>query len=118
MLRPTFAFGTDIQSWTFMYIPESSDLYKYAVMTSINYKDKHFCVTRDITYIKVILFITEKYVSLKSTSGLCMKPCATNLASHNLIFLILFSDENSLEPDRIGPRRCRYYITKYFSFSR
>jgi hypothetical protein len=117
MLRPTFAFGTDIQSGTFMYIPESSNSYKYAVMTSINYKDKHFCIARDIRYIKVILFITGKYVSLKSMPGLCMKPCATNLASHNLIFLIPFPDENLLEPDRIGPRRCRYYITKYFSFS-
>jgi hypothetical protein len=31
-------------------------------------------------------------------------------------FFILFPDENPLEPDRTDPRRCRYYITKYFSF--
>jgi hypothetical protein len=38
-LRPTFAFGTDISSETFMYISESSDPYKYAVTTSINCKE-------------------------------------------------------------------------------
>jgi hypothetical protein len=42
MLRLTFAFGTDIPSETFMYMSESSDPYKYAVMTSINCKDRHF----------------------------------------------------------------------------
>jgi hypothetical protein len=42
MLHPMFAFGTDIPSETFMYMSESSDQYKYAVMTSINYKDRRF----------------------------------------------------------------------------
>jgi hypothetical protein len=39
------------------------------------------------------------------------------LVSHNLIVLIPFLDETPLEPDKMGPRRCMYYITKYLFFS-
>jgi hypothetical protein len=42
MLHPTFALGTDIPSGTFVYMSESSEPYKYAVMTSMNYKDRRF----------------------------------------------------------------------------
>jgi hypothetical protein len=74
MLWPTFAFDTDISLGTFMYMSESSDLYKYAIMTFINYKDRLFCVVRDIRYQKVIPFIIREYVLLKSMSGLCVNP--------------------------------------------
>jgi hypothetical protein len=79
MLHPTFVFGTNIPSETFMYMFESSDPYKYIVTTSINCKERHFCVARDIRYQKVIPFITEEYISLKSMSGLCVNPCVTSL---------------------------------------
>jgi hypothetical protein len=42
MLRPTFAFNTYIPLGAFKYISESSDPSKYAVTTSINYKDRRF----------------------------------------------------------------------------
>jgi hypothetical protein len=74
-----FAFGRDITLGTFIYTSESSDPYKYVVMTSINYKDRHFCVARDIRYQKVILFITREYVSLKSMSEGAM--CKRNSAA-------------------------------------
>jgi hypothetical protein len=79
MVCPTFAFGINIPSETFMYMSECSDPYKYAVMISINYKDRCFYIVRDIIYHKVISFITREYVSLKSISGLYMNPCATSL---------------------------------------
>jgi hypothetical protein len=66
MLRFTFIFGTEISSGTFMYISESNDPYKYAITTSINYKDIYFCIDRDIMYQKVIPFTIGEYVSLKS----------------------------------------------------
>jgi hypothetical protein len=90
MLRPTVAFGTDIPSETFIYISESSDPYKYAVTTSINCKDRRFCVARNIRYQKVITFIIGEYVLLKSLSGLCVNPCATSLALYLIISLLSF----------------------------
>jgi hypothetical protein len=95
-----FVFGTEIPSWTFMYISESNDSYRYAVMTSINYKDRCFCIARDIKYQKVISFITAEYVSLKSTSGLCVKPCATSLTLYLItsLFLFLFKTKIHLNP--------------------
>jgi hypothetical protein len=36
MLRFAFIFGTEIPSGTFMYMSESNDPYKYAIMASIN----------------------------------------------------------------------------------
>jgi hypothetical protein len=78
MLWFAIEFGIEISSETFMYMSKSNDPYKYAVMTSINCKDRCFCIFRDIRYRKVISFITGEYVSLKSTRGLCVKPCATS----------------------------------------
>jgi hypothetical protein len=106
-----FAFGADIPSRTFMYMSESSDPYKYVLTTSINYKELCFCVVRDMRYRKVIPFITKEYVSMKPMLGLCVN------VSHNLIVLISFLNENSLEPDMMDPRRCRYHIVEYISFS-
>jgi hypothetical protein len=117
MLRHTFAFGTDIPSGTFMYISESSDPYKYVVTTSINCKDRRFLVANDIRYWKVIPFITGEYISLKSMLGLCANFCITSLALYLTTSLFSFCFLNPLEPDRIGPRRCRYYFTEYLSFS-
>jgi hypothetical protein len=45
-----------------MYISEPNDPYKYAVTTSINYRDRCFSIARDIKYQKVIPFITGEYV--------------------------------------------------------
>jgi hypothetical protein len=61
-------------------------------MTSINCNDKCFCIASDIKYQKVIPFITGEYVLLKSMPGLCVNPCATNLALYltTLLFLFLF----------------------------
>jgi hypothetical protein len=83
-----------------MYISESNDPYKYAVMTSINYKDICFCIAKDIRYQKVIPFITKEYVSLKSTLGLCVKPCATSLALYltSSLFSFLFRTKTHLNP--------------------
>jgi hypothetical protein len=90
MLRFALIFGTEIPLGTFMYMSESNDPYKYVVTTSINYKDRCFCITRDIKYQKVIPFITGYYVSLKSTLGLCIKYCATSLALYRSTSLFLF----------------------------
>jgi hypothetical protein len=100
MLHPTFAFGTDIPSGTFMYISESSDPYKYAVTTFINCKDRHFCIASDIRYRKVIPFITGEYVSLKSMSSLCVNPCATSLALYltTSLFSFRFQMKTHLNP--------------------
>jgi hypothetical protein len=75
-----------------MYISESSDSYKYAVMISINCKDRCFCIARDIKYRKVITFITGEYISLKSMSGLCVNPYAISLALYltTTLFSFLF----------------------------
>jgi hypothetical protein len=78
MLWFALEFGTEIPSGTFMYMSEYNDTYKYAITTSINCKDRCFCIARDIRYQKVIPFITGEYVSLKSTLGLYVKPCAKN----------------------------------------
>jgi hypothetical protein len=80
----------NIPSRFFMYMSKSSDPYKYAVLTSINYKDRCFCIARDIRYRKVIPFITGEYVSLKSISGLYVNPCATNLALYLMTSLFSF----------------------------
>jgi hypothetical protein len=42
MLRFVCIFRTEIPSETFMYISESSDPYKYAIMTYINCNDRYF----------------------------------------------------------------------------
>jgi hypothetical protein len=73
-----------------MYISESNDPYKYAVTTSINCKDRCFCIARDIRYQKVISLITREYILLKSTLGLYVKPCATSLALYLTTSLFLF----------------------------
>jgi hypothetical protein len=100
MLRFECIFGTEIPSGTFIYISESNDLYKYAVMTSINCKDRSFCIARDIKYQKVIPFITGEYVSLKSMLGLCVNPCAINLALYltTSLFSFLFRMNTHLNP--------------------
>jgi hypothetical protein len=85
-----FVFGTEILSGTFMYMSESNDSYKYAITTSINCKDRCFCIARDINYQNVIPLITGEHVSLKSTSGLCVKPCATSLALYLTTSLFSF----------------------------
>jgi hypothetical protein len=79
---------------------ESSNSYKYAVMTSINYKDKRFCVAIDIRYWKVIPFTIREYVSLKLLSGLCVNPCATNLALYltTSLFSFYFRMKTHLNP--------------------
>jgi hypothetical protein len=90
ILRFAFIFGIEIPSGTVMYMSKSNDQYKYVVTTSINYEDRCFCIAKDIRYQKVILFITEEYVSLKSTPGLYVKPCATSLALYPTTSLFLF----------------------------
>jgi hypothetical protein len=79
MLWFVCTFGIEIPSGTFMFISESSDLYKYAVTAFINCKDKWFYIARDINHQKVNPFITGEYASCKSTTGLCVKPCASSL---------------------------------------
>jgi hypothetical protein len=83
-----------------MYIFESNDPYKYVVTTSINYKDRCFCIARDIRYGKVIPFITGEYVSLKSTPGLCVKSCVTSHALYltTSLFSFLFQMKSHLNP--------------------
>jgi hypothetical protein len=75
-----------------MYISKSNDPYKYVITTSINCKDKFFCIASDIRYQKVIPFIIGEYISLKLTPGLCVKLCATSLALYltTPLFLFLF----------------------------
>jgi hypothetical protein len=73
-----------------MYMSESNDLYKYAVMTFINCKDRCFCVAKDIRYQKVISFITGEYVLLKSISGLCVNPFAGSLVLYLTTSLLPF----------------------------
>jgi hypothetical protein len=85
-----FAFGTDIPSDTFMYMSESSDPYKYAIMTSINCKERRFCVIRDIRYQKFIPIITREYASLESMLGLYVNPCATSLTLYLTTSLFSF----------------------------
>jgi hypothetical protein len=98
ILRFVFIFGTKIPSRIFMCISESNDPYKYMVTTSINYKDRCFYVARDIRYKKVITFITREYILLKSTPGLCVKPCATSLALYltTSLFSFLFQTKTHL----------------------
>jgi hypothetical protein len=62
MLRFACTFRTGIPPGTFIYISESSDTYKYAVITSINCKDRWFCIARDIKYQKIIPFIIGEYI--------------------------------------------------------
>jgi hypothetical protein len=45
----------------------------------VNCKERFFCIARDIRYQKVILFIIEEQISMKSMMGLCVNPCATSL---------------------------------------
>jgi hypothetical protein len=102
MLQFAFVFDTEIILRTFMYMSESNDPYKYAVMTFIYYKDRCFCIARDINYQKVIPFITGQYISLKLTSGLYVKPYATSLALYftTSLFLFLFRTKSHLNPTR------------------
>jgi hypothetical protein len=95
MLCPTFVFGTDIPSGTFMYMSESSDSCEYVVMASIYCKDTRFWVARDIRYHKVIPFITVEYVSLKSMSGLCVNSCATSVGIALLNTSLFLSESSS-----------------------
>jgi hypothetical protein len=95
MLCPTFVFGIDIPSGTFVYMSESSDSCEYVVMTSIDCKDTRFWVARDIRYHKVIPFITVEYVSLKSMSGLCVNPCATSVGIALLNTSLFLSESSS-----------------------
>jgi hypothetical protein len=83
-----------------MYMSESNDPYKYAVTTSINYKDRCFYIVRDIRYQKVIPFITGEYVSLKSTPSLYVKSCTTSLALYltTSLFSFLFRMKTHLNP--------------------
>jgi hypothetical protein len=90
LLRFAFVFGKKTPLGTFMYMSESNDLYKYAVTTSINYKNRCFCIVRDIRYQKVIPFITGEYVSLKSTPSLYVKSCTTSLALYLTTSLFSF----------------------------
>jgi hypothetical protein len=90
MLRFALLSGIRIPSGTFMYISESSDPYKYAVITSINCIDRWFCTANEIKYRNVIPLMTGEYVSLKSTPGLCVKPCATSLALYLITSLFSF----------------------------
>jgi hypothetical protein len=100
-----------------MYISESNDPYKYALTTSINYKDRCFYIARDIRHQKFIPFITGEYVSLKSTSGLGVKPCATSLTLYLTTSLFLFFlNKNPLEPNRKGSGRCMHHISEHLSF--
>jgi hypothetical protein len=100
MLRFALLSGTWIPSRTFMYILESSDPYKYVVTMSINCIDRRFCTAKEIKYRNVILLITREYVLLKSTPGLCVKPCATSLALYltTSLFLFLFPTKTHLYP--------------------
>jgi hypothetical protein len=86
-------FRIEIPSGTFMYISESNDPYKYAVTTSINCKDRWFCIAGDIKYQNVISFITGEYILLKLMSGLCVNPCATTS-----LFSFLFQMNTNLNP--------------------
>jgi hypothetical protein len=83
-----------------MYMSESSDPYKYEVMTSINYKDRCFWVDRDIKYQKIISFITGEYVSLKPMPGLCVNPCVNSLALYltTSLFSFRFQMKTHLNP--------------------
>jgi hypothetical protein len=90
MLRFAFEFGTEIPPGSFMYMFQSNDPNKYAITTSINYKDRCFCIARDIRYWKVIPFINREYVLLKSTLGLCVKLYATSLTLYLTTSLFLF----------------------------
>jgi hypothetical protein len=90
MLWFVYVFRTEISSEIFMYISESNASYNYAVMTSINCKDRCFWIARDIKYQKVILFIIGEYISLKSMSVLYVKHCATSLAFYLTTSLFWF----------------------------
>jgi hypothetical protein len=100
MLRFALVFNTEIPQGTFMYMSKSNDPYKYTIMTSINCKDRSFCIARDIKYRKEIPFIIGEYVSLKSTPDLCIKPCATNLTLYltTSLFSFLFQMKTHLNP--------------------
>jgi hypothetical protein len=62
MLRLAFIFGIETLSRTFTYISKFNEPYRYAVTTSINCKDRYFCIARNIRYQNIIPFIIEKYV--------------------------------------------------------
>jgi hypothetical protein len=118
MLWFVFVFGIEIPSGTFMYISESNNPYKYAVTTSINCKDRCFCIARDIRYHKVIPFITREYVLLKLTLGLYVKPYATSLVIYitTSLFSFSFLNKNPLEPKRKGSVRCWHHFSEHLSF--
>jgi hypothetical protein len=92
-----------------------------------------FCIVRDIRYQKVIQFIAEEYVSLKSTLGLRKTLCNQfrfisyhlNIfvsfsngcfISYHLIIFVSFQNENSLEPNRKDSERCMHHINEHISF--
>jgi hypothetical protein len=117
MLRFAFVFDTELPSRTFIYMSESNDSYKYAVTTSINYKDRCFCIARDIKYQNIIPLITREYVSLKSTLSLHKTLCnQPHFISYNLIIFVSLSNKNPLEPNRKGSGRCRYHFCEHLFF--
>jgi hypothetical protein len=96
------SFNTEISSETFMYMSESSNLYRYVVTASIPYKDKCFCIVRDIRYQNFIPFITGEYVSLKSMLGLYVNPCATSIALYLMTSLFSFHFQMKIYLNWIG----------------
>ena len=79
---------------------ESSDPYKYAVTTSINFIDRRFWIASDIKYRNEIPLMTGEYVSLKSMPGLYVNPCATSLALYltTSLFSFRFRMKTHLKP--------------------
>jgi hypothetical protein len=61
-----------------------------AITTFINRKDRCFYVAKDISYQKVIPFIIEEYISLKSMPGLCVNHYATSLVLYLTTSLFSF----------------------------
>jgi hypothetical protein len=117
-LRFACTFRTKILSGTFMYIFESSNPYKYAVTTSINYKYRWFCIARGIKYQKCISFITREYVSWKSIPGLCVKSCVTNLALYLITSFFCSSFEwipTWIQQERFQEVYVSHWWTPFFS---
>jgi hypothetical protein len=99
MLQFAFIFDTEIPSGTFMYMSESNDSYKYAIMTSINCKESGVC------------FIKINAGSLRKT--LCNQP---RFVSYHLIIFVSLSNKNPLEPNKKGYGRCWYHLCEHLSF--
>jgi hypothetical protein len=91
--------------------------YKYVVTTSINFKDKWFCIARDIKYQKAFPFITGEYISLKWMPESLRKPLYNQprFVSYHLVVFIPFSNEYPLESNRKDSGRCRYHVNEHLS---